>query len=260
MSDIGEEKEIEELREVAAEKSGKEEEKARIQGWVAKEEFRGKPEEWIDAKVFNERGNTIVPIMRERKEWLEKEILEMKESFKEFSKFHKDTEERAYKKALQEIEKRKLAAVEKSDTDEYLDAESERVELEKNKPVLAPAKPAEPPEMLKFRETNDWYEIDSELTAEADALGTAYAKQNIPYFKILEKVQATIKRLHPEKFTNTKREGVFNVETEILETGIPSKNKNHSYSALPGEARKQCDKWVSQGLLTKEQYIKDYEW
>lgn len=237
-----------------------EESKARIQGWVPKEEFRGDPAKWIDAKSFIERGETIVPIMKERNERLEKDVREMRESFKEFSEFHRQTEDRAYKKALREIEQRKLTAVESADTVGYQKAELEREELEKAKPTPKVEKPVELPEMQEFRKTNSWYETDQELTAEADALGVAYSKQNIPYPKILEKVQTTMKVLHPERFTNVRRDNLSSVESVSSETGLPKKGNSHAYENLPGEAKKQCDKWVKSGLLTKEQYIQDYEW
>jgi len=236
------------------------EEKARIQGWVPKEEFRGDPAKWIDAKSFNERGETIIPIMRERNEHLEKEIKEIKESQKEISEFYRKTEERAYNKALKEIEQKKLTAVANADTADYQNAELERIELEKTKPAPKVEKPVELPEMQEFRKVNTWYESDPELTVEADALGVAYSKQNIPYPKILEKVQATMKILHPEKFINVRRDGVGSVESVSSETGLPKKGNSHTYENLPAEAKKQCDKWVKNGLLTKEQYIQDYEW
>lgn len=236
------------------------ESKARIQGWVPKEEFRGDPAKWIDAKLFNERGETIIPIMRERNERLEKDVREMREEFKEFSEFHRQTEDRIYKKALKEIEQRKLTAVENADTTEYQKAELERVELEKVKPIPKIEKPVELPEMQEFRKANIWYESDPELTVEADALGVAYSKQNIPYPKILEKVQTTMKILHPEKFANVKRDDYSKVESVSSETGLPKKGNSHTYENLPVEAKKQCDKWIKNGLLTKEQYIRDYEW
>lgn len=216
--------------------------KARTQGWVPKEEFRGDPDKWIEAEVFNKRGETIIPIMKERNERLEKEIRGMKDSFKEFSDFHKQTEERSYQKALKEIERQKLVAVESADTEGYQTAESERIELEKTRPVaIKVEKPAELPEMQEFRKANPWYDSDSELTMEADALGIAYAKQNMPYSKILEKVQNTLKILHPEKFTNVKRDSVSLVESVSSETGLPKKSNNHAYENLPADAKKQCN-------------------
>jgi len=234
--------------------------KARAQGWVPKDEFRGGEDKWIDAKSFVERGETIVPIMRERNEHLEKEIREMKESFKEFSEFHRQTEERTYQKALKEIEERKLAAVEMANKVEYESAEAERVELEKSKPAPKVEKTYEPPEWREFKTTNAWYGVDQELTAEADALGGAYSKQDIPYYKMLEKVQETIKKMHPEKFTNVRRERISSVESVSSATGLPKKGNSHAYENLPAEAKAQCDKWIKSGLLTKEQYIRDYEW
>lgn len=234
--------------------------RARAQGWVPKEEFRGEAERWIDARSFVERGETILPIMRERNERLEKEIRGMKKSFEEFSEFHRQTAEKAYQKALKEIEQRKLGAVERADTEEYKDAELERVELEKSKPVPKVEKVEGPPELQEFQKSNAWYGIDRELTDEADALGGAYIKQGIPYSKMLEKVQETIKKLHPEKFTNIRRDGVSLVESVSSETGLPKKGNSRAYENLPAEAKAQCDKWIKSGLLTKEQYIRDYQW
>ena len=235
------------------------EEKAKTQGWVPKEDFRGDPEKWVDAQTFVERGEKIIPILKERNDHLFKEVKEVKDSVKEIKEFYKASEERAYQRALQDIEKRKLEAVENADVDGYKAAQSEIAELEKSKPAGPPA-PKEPPEMTAFRTSNPWYMADPEMTAEADALGAAYTSQGLPYGKMLERVQQRIKALHPDKFTNTRRENTSTVETVDQSTGLPKKAAAKSYENLPGDARKQCDKWVAQGLLTKDDYIRDYAW
>jgi len=234
--------------------------KARLQGWVPKEEFRGDHAKWIDAKGFVERGEKIVPIMKERNEHLEKEIREMKESFKEFSEFHRKTEERVYQKALKEIEQKKLMAVESADTTGYQNAELERVELEKTKPVQKIKEEVEPPEIQEFRKANPWYGSDPQLTRKADALGATYTAENLPFKEMLERVQADIRVLHPEKFANQRRNNPASVESVSLETGLPQKKDGHTYENLPPDAKMKCDKWVKSGLLSKEQYVKDYQW
>lgn len=233
--------------------------KARTQGWVPKEDFRGDPSKWVDHKTFVERGENILPIMRERNKQLSKDITEVKESVKEIKEFYKNSEERAYQKALRELEQRKLEAVENADVESYRAAESERAELEKSKPVVT-AQPQEPPEMAAFRGNNSWYGTDPEMTTEADALGAAYINQGIPYGQMLERVANRIKKLYPEKFTNPRRENSPTVETVNAETGLPKKAAAKSFENLPEDAKKQCNKWVTQGLLTKEDYVRDYAW
>lgn len=234
--------------------------KAKAQGWVPKEEFRGDPNRWVDAKTFVERGESILPILKERNEHLTREIGDIKGSVKELTEFYKNAEERAYQRALKEIETKKLAAVESADVAGYKAAETERAELEKAKPKLVAAKPADPPAMKEFRQSNTWYETEPELTAEADALGAAYIRQGIPYPDMLKKVQERIKILHPEKFSNPRRDNASSVESVDESTGLPKKAGAKTYENLPAEAKAQCDKWVSQGLLKKEDYVRDYEW
>lgn len=235
--------------------------KARAQGWVPKEEFRGDPNRWIDAKQFVERGENILPILKERNEHLTKEIGEVKKSVTELTNFYKNAEDRAYKRALQDIEARRIAAVETGDVAGFQAVEKERADLEQAKPSAAPAgKPADSPEMAAFRANNVWYDADPELTAEADALGIVYAKQGMPYKQVLDRVQERIKAIHPDKFSNARRDGAAAVEGVDTSTGLPRKAGARTYENLPAEARSQCDKWVKQGLLTKDDYLRDYEW
>ena len=235
-------------------------EKATVQGWVPKEDFRGDPNRWVDAKQFVERGENIIPILKERNEHLAKEVRETKESVKELADFYKKAEERAYQRAVQDMEARKLSAVELGDVQAFKEVEIERASLEREKPVFKTPPPEEPVQMQDFRKNNDWYEKDVELTSEADALGVAYAKQGMAYDKILEKVQSAVKSLHPEKFSNARRDTAPVVESVESSMGLPRRSISKNYGNLPADAQAQCNKFVKQGLLTKEEYIRDYDW
>ena len=50
------------------------EERARLQGWVPKDEFRGDPDKWKTAEDFLEWGEKIVPIQKERTIALESKL------------------------------------------------------------------------------------------------------------------------------------------------------------------------------------------
>lgn len=237
------------------------EEKARTQGWVPKEEFRGDPSKWRDAKAFVEHGESINGILKERNDHLNREISEMRQSVKELADFYKQTEQRAYERALKEVDQKRVEAVANADVDAFNAAEKERMEMERARfDQMRTTKPEEPPEMATFRQNNAWYESDPELTAEADALGVAYAKQGTSYGKILEKVTERIKVLHPEKFANSRRENASSVDFSS-DTGLPKKEKAKSYANLPADAKAQCDKFVRTiPGFTKERYVADYAW
>lgn len=51
------------------------ESQAREMGWVEKEHFRGDPEKWVDAKVFVERGENFMPMLRANNKRLREDLL-----------------------------------------------------------------------------------------------------------------------------------------------------------------------------------------
>lgn len=50
------------------------ESRAKTMGWAPKDQWRGDPNEWIDADVFIERGESIMPILRANNRRLEEEV------------------------------------------------------------------------------------------------------------------------------------------------------------------------------------------
>lgn len=50
--------------------------RARALGWRPKEQFRGKPEHWVDADTFVRRGEEIMPILKENNAQLERKLVE----------------------------------------------------------------------------------------------------------------------------------------------------------------------------------------
>src|SRR3990172_12212288 len=54
------------------------EKEARQLGWTPKEEWKGNPEKWIDAKAFVERGQEIMPILRSNNKRLQQEVSELR--------------------------------------------------------------------------------------------------------------------------------------------------------------------------------------
>ena len=239
-------------------------EKARAQGWVPKEEFRGDPEKWVDAEKFVERGEKVIPILKERNDHLVKEIQGLKSTFGEFVEYSKKAEERAFSRAMKELQEKKEAAVEVADTDTFRAVEKEQLELMKARQEMPTVKPATdlPPDFQAFVEKNGWYDSDPEMRAYADNIGTFVknTKGHLSYPEILQEVEKEVRQRYPAKFTNTRRESASKVEG-VSETGIPRRAGGKSYNDLPAEAKAACDRFVAKiPGFTKDKYLKEYEW
>lgn len=237
-------------------------EKARAMGHVAKEDFRGDPEKWVDAETFVKRSENILPIVKERLDHVIKENQELKESFREFNEYHKKTAEREFNRALQAIEQKKLDAVESADVQGYHQAEAERRDLLKEhaSPPSQPERMGETAEFKAFTSSNDWYGKDSELTNYADIIGKGLAgTPGMTNAALLSKVAEEVKARYPQKFQNTRREGASSVERSP-DTGLPVKT-GKTYADLPADAKTACDKFIRTiPGFTKEQYLAEYQW
>ncbi len=65
-----------------------------------------------------------------------------------------------------------------------------------------------------------------------------------------------MKQKFPEKFGNPRRSRPSPVEGATSAGGKQKKGK--SYDDLPPEAKSTCDRYVEQGLMKKDEYVKEY--
>lgn len=98
--------------EVVIEKSV--EDQAREKNWRPKEEWTGDPEDWVDATEFVARGPFIKQIIKQKRT-----LKQQEETLKEVLKTLSQSEDRAYKKALKDIESGKLRAKQERNVDAY---------------------------------------------------------------------------------------------------------------------------------------------
>ena len=259
------------------------ESEARAQGWVAKEEFRGSEDDWVDAETFVRRGKEIMPILRKNNEKLLKELGEAKkaaeearEAAKEFREFQKQQFERKTKELesqLQELKQAKRDAITNGDGDRAIAIDDAMDELKeqrleaKEELKAAEAKAKEVPQVTAdpalnaWMDKNDWFGKDSRMTGIANGLGVTLRQENpaLNGQAFLDKLDAELAEVFPEKFgkkrTPNPMEGTPNG------TARPSVSSGKkTYTNLPAEAKAACDKFVKQGLMTKEQYVAEYDW
>ncbi len=187
---------------------------ARKEGWVSETEWvaKGKdPALHKPAKEFVEAGERIVPILKSRLTRLENKYAKLEESNQrerkatlEAMKQQNDLNEAKLKEALK-------TAVTKGDGDRVVELQDKIGEIrDANKDIKQElsAKPSnEPaPEFVTFLEDNQWYSTDSDLAAEADAVGASLIKRNpkMPLDELFAEVTKKVKKLNPEKFGRSK--------------------------------------------------------
>lgn len=245
------------------------EQRARDMGHVPLEDFRGDPDKWVDATEFVRRGETQMPILRERlgktQDDLKKirgELQQSNATMKEFAKYHEGVEQRAYDKARDKIKAERADAVAAGDSAAFTAADNELETLDANKPkpvVVTETSPDQAPVFLSWKEDNAWYDEDPELHAAAEAFAELmhHSSPNIKGKEFFEAVTAKVKATYPQKFENSRRKDSASVEG----AGGGSKRSNgKAYGDLPAEAKAACDKFVKQGLMTQKAYLSEYDW
>lgn len=248
------------------------EERAKLQGWVPKEEFRGDVDKWRSAGDFLKIGEDRWPVQNERIKTLEgrlgstlEKLDRQDKSIKEFVEFQKGRDQRAVETAKRELKEEQLKAVTDADPDKFLRLEKEIDELDKKveKDPDKKEEPEVPPGYDEWCAENEWYETDYELTAYADQVAGIIRRKN-PNLKgkaYFDQVAKATKEKFPEKFENPNRAKASAVEggTGGTDTGISTDKK--TYNNLPPEAKAACDQFVRDiPGFTKEQYCKDYNW
>lgn len=119
------------------------EEKARLQGWRPKEEFHGNPDDWVDAKEFVRGGSFM------------KEINRLKNIINTMSSTITKSEERAYKRAVEELTKQKEVARLQGDIDSYEKALQQEQALKQEFDTVTPVggSPTPPVDVNQIRQT-----------------------------------------------------------------------------------------------------------
>jgi len=246
---------------------------ARMLGWKPLDEFNGPAERWRDAETFLEKGKQINGFLRKDFEKVRAELLErdkriaaLEHNIQEFAEYHRETEARAYERAIASLKEERKEALRESNGERVVEIEEQLDELQATaKKQLAPRAPAPrdsntpDPAFVAWVESNPWYKDNRVLRS----LTHDYAeelKQQEPSLigaAFLNKVKAIVQENHPELFQNPERSRP-NPVSGSPDTRQPRAGRSKTYADLPIEARIACDKFVKKGFLTKEAYVKDY--
>lgn len=227
---------------------------AREMGWRPKEEFRGDESRWVDAETFVKRGHEVLPLVKAENKRLKREIDEIKATMQEFKAHHATVKQRAYDDAVVALRKMQSDAVTRGDGDAFaqISAEMENLTAEVAK---QPAPSGPDPTFLSWKDQNPWYGTDPDMTRMADTLGQGLRSMNpnADGVEILKAVEVDIRNAFPHKFSQKRS------TSSVDGAGRPEdRGGKKSYNALPQDAKAACDRFVKQGVMTKEQYVKEY--
>jgi hypothetical protein len=235
---------------------------ARKHGWSPKDEFKGDPAKWVDAETFVKRADEVMPFLQKQNSVLKREIDDLKLQIKKSAQFFSQAEERAYKRAISELEARHDEAVETGDVAASKRIRTEMQQLAKDhadgaaiaEPKAREGDPAK--EFAEWVEANDWYVTDDARRTYADiqaqAMGAADEYEGGPK-AWLDELTRRVNRKFAEAKPNPVNGGGNRSQ--------PGARGAKTFNDLPAQAKQLCDKWVKQGIIkSRDDYVKNYQW
>lgn len=244
------------------------EQKAQKMGHISKEDWidMGKdPDEWRSPEEFVERGENIVPIMRDRIDKLEKTIETLTKHVKtqvEKAEERALTEaKKSYEQEIARLKAERVKAVDDGDVEKFEELDNKINSLD---PPQEPAgeKPAADPHFEAWHANNPWYAPDLDNVGSADRDMTIFAlavandpeliKENLPPDKFYQRVEERVRANFPHKFQNKNREQVDMVEST---TPAPPKTNGKTWADIPSDAKATYKRTAAE---LEREYGKDY--
>lgn len=254
------------------------EEQAKRQGWVDKDDYKGDPEEWVDAKTFVERGKEINAILRGQNDRLNRQLSQMEQRYKEQleaqqrelaelkeSLNKRDSE--SFESQLASLKKARRQAMLDSDMEAALQYEDRIEELERNRPskpsTTKPAKQGEEqqqqyndPATKEWIGSNSWFGQNKTKTHIAIGMAEDLRAEGYTggsdFFHELDK---RLKQQFPEQFGGKKP------KTSAMESGgTPPKGgrKNKTVASLPADAKQALKTMRDMGMIKTKADVQAY--
>lgn len=229
---------------------------AKEQGWNPDYEGPNK----TDAKTFVEKGEKIAGILKSRVDRQEREIQKLQQNNRDFAEYTKGQQDKLKTEnegLLSQLEEKRSAAINDSDGAEFtrLDREIDRVRED-----LQPDTNGQQhnPEADAWLVGNGWYNEDTDLQAYADGISGRLVQEGYSGTAYWQELTRRTREANPQKFENPNRERSNSVEAG--NTPSPKNSKERTFDNLPPDAQAACQRYEADGLITKEDYVKNYEW
>lgn len=253
--------------------------KAEKLGWIPPARFKGAPEKFIDAEDFIERGETVLPIVKEQNRRLQAELEALKgegaktaaaleaaqTAIEQIEERHTVATQKAVEEARRQLKAQLAAASEAGDHEGIAELTDQLTKLKdaaddaKARPVEKAPPPFVPPtDLVAWNEENPWFGKDARKTRLALTIaqelreGGETSTGRVFYEKVAEELAETlgVKDTPPSKV-----EGARNGD----EQDTRSKGKK-GYSALPADAKAACDSDARNFVGPGKRYKTQQEW
>lgn len=267
---------------------------AREQGWVPREQWTGKDEEWSDAETFVRRGREINPILRkalkkerERTATLEAELRATGATVAELREYLQKVEERATKNALAQLKKARADALAAGDHGTAQEYEDQMDELKESKSAIPEAKKAPQqqtihPEISAWMERNPWYAPENqEMVDYANSVAARLMQnkqaqgQTFTPGDILPDVTERVRKMFPSYFGRGEAPTMFEgggSPSGSARAATSSGRSSNGFAKLPAEARAQFQRFYEAGYYVdfksgkklseaeaQKEYLKEYD-
>jgi uncharacterized protein YbdZ (MbtH family) len=214
----------------------------------------------ISAEEFLERESLFGRIHKQ-----DKVIKKLESTMDEMTKQHKKIAELERKKVLEELKVKKKDAFENADYTAVLEIDERIDEVKQIKTENisheVPQQDYVHPDFPEWHSRNQWYnaEVEPELYEEAEVIGQGYAIKHpkASAKEVLDYVEKTVKRLHPDKFERSAPTRRSAVESGQRSSASPRRNADRKPSKkdLSSEQLRVMNRFVSRGVMTEEEYI-----
>lgn len=245
--------------------------KAREMGWVPKEEYRGDPDTWVDAKEFVGRAPLFDAIHQEKRknEKLRSDIDKIKV-------FQKKIYDKAKEDAIKQLKQQYEEASQSSDIKTAIETKEEIERLEKETFEEKEEDKKEPSDQVpeenkkayeKWIKDNKWYEEDEDMRLYATAYGYNILANNegIEYTDLLNKVAERMREKFPDKFSTPSQKRTPAVSRPSTSKGSDNIKdpKKITIHHLPEEVKPVYRQMVKSsrnpgGPLEHDDFIKQY--
>jgi len=249
------------------------EERAKVYGWVPKEDFRGDPTRWTPADQYVQRADEMLPIARSMNKKLaddvskaNAEIARLTDVVKRVAETHAKVAQTGHEARLKQINRDQEQALADVDVARFRELAEERDSLVAPEVVSVDTIKTENPDnavVAQWKIDNDWYNTDVELGSYADTASDFIAKRhgNLTASQFMDKVYEEVKKKFPNHsaFGNANRRTAPPSDSSSVGGGDLSRGSGgKTYSDLPKEAKDVCDRDVKSGHTTKEKWAKEY--
>lgn len=252
--------------------------KAEKLGWIPPARFKGDAERFIDAEDYIERGETVLPIVKEQNKRLHLELdglkaqqlrtevalKEAKEAIAAQEERHTVATQKAVDEAKANVKAQLAAASEAGDhaavaelTQQMVDLKETEVPPKKEVKVEAKAFVA-PPELAEWNVENPWFGTNKRRTALA--LGIAQEMREAGETAIgrafFDKVKAEVEKELGEKKEAPREDKVEGARGSGEDRG----GRGKTFTSLPADARAACDADARNFVGPTKKYKTQAEW